>query len=68
MHGLSSGQAHIIALLSAAAGIPLAAAIQFSRSATKKGRKDLTSHPIARRKICFSLVFCFFEKVKAPAV
>jgi len=39
MHGLSSGQAHIIALLSAAAGIPLAAAIQFSRSATKKGER-----------------------------
>ena len=32
MHGLSNGQAHIVALLSVAAGIPLAAAMEFSRS------------------------------------
>lgn len=32
MHGLSNGQARIVALLSVAAGIPLAAAIKFSRS------------------------------------
>jgi len=32
MHGLSNGQACIITLLSVAAGIPLAAAMKFSRS------------------------------------
>jgi len=32
MHGLSNGQARIVALLSVAAGIPLAAAMEFSRS------------------------------------
>jgi hypothetical protein len=32
MHELSNGQAHIVALLSVAAGIPLAAAVQFSRN------------------------------------
>ena len=57
MHGLSRGQAHIVALLSPAAGIPLAAAVKFSRSGNlwnrfvenKKGREDLTSHPVAAK-------------------
>ena len=57
MHGLSSGQAHILALLTAAAGIPLAAVIWFSRSkisrsaGIKKGQEVFTAYPIARRKI-----------------
>jgi len=34
MHGLSRGQAYVVALLSPAAGIPLAAAVKFSRGGT----------------------------------
>ena len=59
MHGLSSGQAHILALLSAAAGIPLAAAIQFSS-------KELTSYPIVREDSHFSPRVLIFLKTKAP--
>jgi hypothetical protein len=55
MHELSKGQAHVVALLSPAAGIPLAATVKFSRSgnlwnrfvAIKIGQEDLTSHPVA---------------------
>ena len=57
MHGLSRGQDSCCNLLSIAAGIPLAAAIKFSRSGNllywfhgnKNGWKDLTSHPIAQK-------------------
>ena len=57
MHGLSRGQAYVVALLSPATGIPLAAAVKFSRSdnvwnrfvAIKIGREDLTSHPVAAK-------------------
>jgi len=53
MHGLSSGQAYVVALLSPAAGIPLAAAVKFSRSGNlwdrfveikRTGRFDLSSN------------------------
>jgi len=58
MHELSKGQARIIALLSVAAGIPLAAAIQFSS-------KELTSYPIVREDSHFSPRVLIFLKNKS---
>lgn len=59
MHDLSNGQVLIIALVSVAAGIHPAVAIRFSS-------KDLTSYAIVYIKMCFPLVFFFFEVTKVP--